>query len=1010
MKKIRLLSAFLAVALALGMSPALPVFAADSEVAEEEKPLVPGLDPDTGKPTIDYLNQKFETPEDKLATMKSYLKKGDMELFVEPVSGEIAYVNNKTGQILFSNPYDVASSGATKSVKQELLSQIAIKYTDNADELEMFSYVEACERGQIIVKKIKNGVRVEYSMGRTETRKLVPKQINKERFETLILNNIPEGADKEKFIVYYTLQDANDPEISDRAKREIIAEFPICEEMAIYTYDAFASDREMNFAEDLIKKYCPEYTYETLEEDHGITGYAANDKAPVLFRLALEYSLDEDGNLDVRLPANGIRFDESVYQLDSISFLPWFGAGSSSYEGYTFIPDGSGALVRFEDVIGKKLTLTGKIYGQDYAYQEVSGNNKEVMRMPVYGLVESDVYVPPVLDEGVTPPEPPAYKQSNGFFAILEEGDSLAELSSEHGGANHKYNTIYPTFYPRPKDTYNLADTISVGANAEYTIVSERKYTGSYRVKYIMLTSEKTAEEVGLDSDEYYVDSYVGMAKAYRDYLLEKGTLTEFTKDDINNNIPLYIESFGAIETTERVLSIPVNVLKPLTTFDDLKTMTESLEASGISADSINYKLTGFTNGGMDSTVPNSAVFEKAVGGNKGFSSFVEYANSKGVGVYPDFDFAYMKNSEAFDGFSAKKHLAKAMDNRYASKQVYDPAWQEFVRAGMMVVSPSVYSDYFDGLSKDYSKLNPNGIAASTLGTELNSDFDKKEPYNREDSKAFTVELLSSMKESYGSVMVEGGNAYSLSYADHILGVSLDSSRYSRASEAVPFVGMVLHGCVNFTGDAINMAGDTDYEILKAIENGSAIYFTLSMQNTSLLKEDAELSKYYSVSYDIWREELAELYGTLNSAVSRLQDKQIVDHEFLVGERIPTAEELEADKAAEAAEAERTAEEAIKAEKEELKRLREERLAALRGETITPPSEDAGDDTSSDNFLELQPEEEEFNKYLCDDGRIVRVEYEGGKSFILNYNNFEISVEYDGVTYSVDPLDFVVVK
>lgn len=1009
MKKIRLLSAFLAVALTVGMVPALPVFAANTEVAEEEKPLEPGVDPITGKPLIDYLNEKFETPEDKLATMKSYLKKGDMELFVEPVSGEIAYKNNKTGQILFSNPYDVASSGATKSVKQELLSQIIIKYTDNATELDMFSFVEACERGQIVVKKIKNGVRVEYSMGRTETRKLVPKQISKERFETLILNNIPEGREKETFKVYYTLQDATDPELSDRAKREIIAEFPICEEMAIYTYDAFAGDREMNIAEDIIKKYCPEYTYETLEEDHGITGYVANDKAPVLFRLALEYSLDEDGNLDVRLPANGIRFDESVYQLDSISVLPWFGAGSSSYEGYTFIPDGSGALIRFEDVAGKRLMLSGKIYGQDYAYQEISGQNKEVMRMPVYGLVESDVYIPPKLAVGEVGPTAPDYKQSNGFFAILEEGDSLAEISSEHGGTIHKYNTIYPTFYPRPKDTYNLADTISVGSNAEYTIVSERKYTGSYRVKFIMLTSDRTAEEVGLDKDEYYVDSYVGMAKAYRDYLIKEGTLTEFKKDDVNENIPLYIESFGAIETTEKVLSIPVNVLKPLTTFEDLEAMTASLEAAGINADSINYKLTGFANGGMASTVPTGVKFVKAVGGNKGFKNFVEYANSKGIGVYPDFDFAYMTNSESFDGFNAKKHLVKAMDNRYASKQVYDPAWQEFLRGGGMVISPSVFDDYLEGLGNDYAKLNPNGIAASTLGKDLNSDFDKKDPYNREDSKVFTTDALAAMKENYGSVLVEGGNAYTLNYVDHILGVSLDSSRYSRASEAVPFVGMVLHGCVNFTGDAINMAGDTNYEILKAIENGSAIYFTLSMQNTSLLKEDAELSKYYSVAYDIWSEELVDLYNTLNSATAKLQDKQIIDHEFLAGERIPTPEEVEADRIEAEEKANREAEEeALKAEKEELAKLRAEREAALKGETVGTEGDGK---PAGGGFITIPGlEEEEVNKYACDDGRIVRVEYEGGKSFILNYNNFEVSVEYDGVTYSIDPLDFVVMK
>ena len=439
--------------------------------------------------------------------------------------------------------------------------------------------------------------------------------------------------------------------------------------------------------------------------------------------------------------------------------------------------------------------------------------------------------------------------------------------------------------------------------------------------------------------------------------------------------------------------------------------MTESLEAAGIDANAINYKLTGFANGGMDNTVPNQVEFEKAVGGNKGFTSFVEYANAKGIGVYPDFDFAYMSNSENFDGFSAKKHLAKAMDNRYASKQVYDPTWQEFTRGGGMVISPSVYDDYLEGLNKDYTKLNPNGIAASTLGNELNSDFDKKDPYNREDSKVFTTDALAAMQETYGSVLVEGGNAYSLNYVDHILGVSLDSSRYSRASEAVPFVGMVLHGCVNFTGDAINMAGDTDYEILKAIENGSAIYFVLSSQNTSLLKEDEDLSKYYSVAYDIWSEELVDLYGTLNDATAKLQDKQIVDHEFLAGERIPTPEEVEADRIeAEEKELAEAEEEALKAEKEELAKLRAEYEAALRGETLDAPGE-SGDGKPSGGIIVIPGlEEEEVNRYACDDGRIVRVEYEGGKSFILNYNNFEVKVEYDGVTYTVDALDFVVMK
>ena len=1010
MKKFRLLSAFLTVVMVIGMLSAVPAFAAD----EEEGPLMPGLDPETNLPTIDYLTQVYATPEDKLATMTKYLEKGNFALYVEPVSGEIAYVNNKTGQILFSNPYDVSQTSSSASVKAQLLSQIQIKYTDNDSELDLYSFTEACQRGQITVKKIKNGVRVEYVMGREETRKLVPKQIERSRFEELIMANIPEGTARQKMEAFYQLKDPFDDTLTERAKRELIATFPICNEMAIYIFDPFASDRELNQIEGYIKQYCPEYTYETLEEDHAITQYEGTDAAPVLFRLSLEYTLDDDGNLDVRLPANGIRFDESAFSLTYIRPLPYFGAGSNDYSGYTFFPDGSGSLVRFEDIGTKPLTLTGQLYGEDYAYQVIGGAHKEVMRMPVYGVVETNVALPKTVTdpdtnvttttyaEILTADGEPYAKKTNGFLAIIEEGDALASISTDHGGSLHKYNTVYTSFSPRPKDSYNLAESISVGQNATYTVVSERKYTGSYRIKYIMLTDDELAAESGLK--DYYEASYVGMAKAYREYLEAEGILSDLT--DVEDSIPLYIESFGCIEDIERILSIPVEVLKPLTTFDDLKEMYNKLSEAGIT--NINYKLTGYANGGMNDTAAYNVKFEKKVGGNSGFTEFCEYAAANKIGVFPDFDFANVSVFEMFDGVTMRKHLVKTMDNRYTSKRYYDSTLQSYQRGYSLAISPSVYSYFYEHFNEKYSALSPIGISVSTLGTDLNSDFDKKDPYNREDSKGFTIDLLADIDEDYQNVMIEGGNVYALQYADHILGVSLDSSRYTNASEAVPFVGMVLHGSVNFAGTAINMAGDIQYELLKAIENGSSLYFTLSMQNTSLLKEDVEFNKYYSVAFDIWYDEVVSIYNELNDVMADLQTKKIADHEFLIGERTPSAEELEAD--AIAAEAERLAQEEadkLAAEKADKKAKLEQRLAEKNGTEVettvkTPAAAEEEEEVSLNGY--------NYTKYTSDDGKIVKVTYEGGRTFILNYNNFEITVDYNGKTYTIGALDFVIVK
>ena len=42
--------------------------------------------------------------------------------------------------------------------------------------------------------------------------------------------------------------------------------------------------------------------------------------------------------------------------------------------------------------------------------------------------------------------------------------------------------------------------------------------------------------------------------------------------------------------------------------------------------------------------------------------------------------------------------------------------------------------------------------------------------------------------------MLDGGNSYTLAYANHILKLSTNRSRFLQASEAIPFMGIVLHG------------------------------------------------------------------------------------------------------------------------------------------------------------------------------------------------------------------------
>ena len=179
------------------------------------------------------------------------------------------------------------------------------------------------------------------------------------------------------------------------------------------------------------------------------------------------------------------------------------------------------------------------------------------------------------------------------------------------------------------------------------------------------------------------------------------------------------------------------------------------------------------------------------------------------------------------------------------------------------------------------------GISVSSLGNYLNSDFNEDNPLTREDSKILTKRLLKKIKEQNGKVLINGGNAYALEFATDILEVPLESSNYRYACASVPFMSMVLHGYKNYAGGALNLAGDYEASLLKAIENGASPYFVVASNNTAVLKDYTYsiLANYYSVRYVIWKEQIVESYNMLNGALKSVKNSTIDKHEFLDRDR-----------------------------------------------------------------------------------------------------------------------------
>ncbi|MBE6649116.1 MAG: hypothetical protein E7614_06305 [Ruminococcaceae bacterium] len=884
-----------------------------------------------------YMNAGFSSLEERIkgnetiGSMRLVLVKDGMALYNDAYTGEVIVLKLKKASegekqdengyklsdngfydyagYWTTNPYNISSSSNTAgadtsaSIKKNLYSQLVIKFTEKSAEKTFFSYKDSVQYDQITSKDIKGGLRVEYVVGRLSVKYLVPEVITLDRwFDIYMKFKDHYGAyEANRFAAYYRLYvddiktDARIAEIEKECSLvsfnnltpEHKKDYPVSLTGGLAICDTNIKEQERKNIEGDLRAF---YSFEELEADHAETGYVSTDVESPVFRLALEYTLNKDG-VSVRCNAANVRFDSGKYSLSNILMLPFAGTGNVSNEGYVFSPDGCGTIYDFEDIYIKAISTSENVFGQDYSFSTVGGANKEAIRVPVFGIVENEKItikdestdVTPDTDEqpdvNEQPDEQPdesedpeddeadeeeVYYKKHGFFAVIEKGESLANIIIERQGTFHTYVQAYTGFNPRPKDTYALTGGISAGTNALWTVEADRKYTGDFTLKIFILEEDEC--------------SYVGMAKKYRQYLTDNGVLKPI--DDKNENIPLYLETVGAIDSTDRFMGVPYEIKQELTTYENTIEILRQLMTEA-NIDNINIKMAGWVNGGINSLVPTKIELLKELGGEEGFKKLVDYCNENGFGLFPEFEFSYAVANELFDDFDAKKHLAKTIDNRNAYKKEYDALMQAYAYSNKGIISTNSMLKFYKSLYEDFDDYGIKNISVSSLGTDLSSDFNKDDPLNREDSKTLMSQLLEKMAKDNEQVMISGGNSFAWEYVDHILGLPLENTMHIYATASVPFLSMVLHGSINYSGSAINLAGDYDKFLLKTIENGANPYFIIAYENASELKANHVLSEYYSVRYSILKQTIVDTYGELNKVLNCTKNFYINSHEYL---------------------------------------------------------------------------------------------------------------------------------
>ncbi|MDF2645513.1 MAG: hypothetical protein K0Q73_1318 [Paenibacillus sp.] len=564
-------------------------------------------------------------------------------------------------------------------------------------------------------------------------------------------------------------------------------------------------------------------------KDNG-AGSSAQEEGP-RFTVPLEITLDGE-HLVVKTAGKELQYT-NAYPIAMLQPLKYFGAADDKKDGYMFVPDGSGALIHLNNNKKNAEAYNLPVYGSDGTYdvkEKIQTN--EITRLPVFGIKQND----------------------HAMLGMIEGGDAMANITADISGRNDSYNTVGGKFKVMDMDFYTLK---SGTKTSSVPMFGQKPFQGDYQIRYDFLS--------GPSSD------YTAMAGNYREYLVNKYGLKKLEPAKAS---PFLLEVEGAFQKQASFVGVPYQSTEALTTFDETQSMLTALKEKGVK--DIGLRYVGWFNDGIRHTSPSNVEVVGELGGKKGFHKLIDYMSKENIHLFPDVAFL-----EKYKGAS---DAASFLDRQKAKIYKYDPVMyvKDTTKFSHYLLSPSALAKTVDGFVSDYAKFGLTGLSLRDLGNEVNSDFNPDHPINRQEALNIAVDGTDKLKQRANNLMVNGGNAYSLPYANIIVNAPTKSSRLNLTDEDVPFYQIALHGFYDLAGEPFNMQSVTDSRVslLKALETGSNIYYQWYYSDSSAVK-DSDYNELYALHYGDWLDQAAGFYKEAGTLLNEVRSHVITDHRKL---------------------------------------------------------------------------------------------------------------------------------
>lgn len=769
--------------------------------------------------------------------MKPALSDGTATLYTGRAH-DVALVDERTGAVWFSNEglYDAGADAYSADQKKYAFSQLIVQYyrSDNV-AVEVTSYPECydgAEKDQITETVEGDTLTVRYAFGTDMDSRVIFQVITAETFRHI--TELAETAIAEKTIsssewgrmkaayntVVYDALDAGERQ----SYTERFSAFGAGD--TLYVLNAAATYIQTDNIEKVCKKLG--LTRADVEAEETAAGGSGSLTATVPnFVIELRYTLD-GGDLLVSVDIGAIYEPENFY-LHQVSVLPAFGAAESSAEGYLFLPDGAGHIVPHDTVPEGSDHMTVAFYGDDAATEtERVSERTPAAAFPVFGIRQD----------------------GRGIFAVVESGDAVSGVEAQLANQIHRRNTVSPYFQ------YRIRGQIKAGTGSDNKnyVYSQQLPTEPYAIRYHLLYGDRS--------------TYSGMAAYYREYLATTGGLR---RTDGGSAYSVEIDAVGALTGQKNILGITAEA--PLAA-SDLSSLQEWIRTSGISALSVSYE--GVFNGGVDGSAPTKLRPVRALGSSEELKAVLATGS-----VTPALSFQSVAKSG--NGIRSSTDLAKTVSKTYAFLGEFNAATGMVADTGRrFLISPQRYGTIVERLAAAYAPYGCSRLVLRESAAVLLSDFSDKQAVNREESKHLVRQALQSLEQSGLQLTLEGANAYALPYAAALSAVPDNRTSSSLSGQAIPFVGMVLHGSIPYAAAPLNEAVCYEDAVLEMVESGAAPAYRIITGDMAVLS-DTEYSRYYSASAEYWTDKIRALDARLCRFGAAVATAEIVEHTVLPG-------------------------------------------------------------------------------------------------------------------------------